>query len=281
MSEPWTTARYLIPPRQCTPDNQNPFSAAGAYEPGFTGLAIIEDGDPFVGLSKTDLFHYKFRRDDPNIEAIVADFLRYENDHGCTPILFFPEDMDIDNFVRHALRTTPPPHVIRDTDPKYLLHSTSLRAGEQILRDQELKSFAVLSRDHPARLDWHGLRSSSLGEPAEYADQINLGLMDNPGGETVQASHAAGRFLSPDDSYTPGFRFYFDGHRIIKDKLDVRIAWTVKVRNRLPLDPYLVAAISVTDVNPRRETENWTPRLFTEQANIVFLQQVNGRKNNS
>ncbi len=263
-----TEMKYVRPPRGCTPGDGNPFSPDGKYGPEWTGLAL-GDGNPFVGTSESGLFHYQFDRNDPNVAAIVADFIRYENEHGRAPMLFFPEDIDVDAWVAHALSVTPLPHVIRDTDPEYLVHSTSVEAGRQILRDRELKSFSRLCREGSSP-SWHHLRSDSLGEPSDYARHINFGPIDSPWVESVAASHADGRFLTPDDPYVPGYRFYVHGHKIIEAGLDVRVAGAVKVRDRLPLDPHLAAAISIQDADPHREAARWTPRMFTQEANNVF-----------
>ena len=49
---------------------------------------------------------------------------------------------------------------------------------------------------------------------------------------------------------------------------------TLKVRDRLPLQPYLVAAATVADVDPQGTVETWTPRLFLERANAWFEEQA-------
>ena len=50
----------------------------------------------------------------------------------------------------------------------------------------------------------------------------------------------------------------------------------LKVRDRLPLDPYLVAAIGVEDLDPDHQVDVWTPRLFHERASALFRERVGG-----
>jgi hypothetical protein len=89
------------------------------------------------------------------------------------------------------------------------------------------------------------------------------------------ASKQAGDFrLDPDTSYTPGVRLYFDLHAIIRDGLGVRDGLhLVKVRNHLPLTPYLLGAVGLEDVAAGDPGKDWTPRLFTQQADRIFEQR--------
>ena len=93
--------------------------------------------------------------------------------------------------------------------------------------------------------------------------------------ETIVASYQAGRFVLDDDAiYEPGVRLYFDNHRIIRDNQIVRDGLhTAKVHKRLPLSPYLLAAIGVHDLDPRRKVKMWTPRLFVERSDEAFWSQ--------
>ena len=54
--------------------------------------------------------------------------------------------------------------------------------------------------------------------------------------------------IEPDAVYTPGVRLYFDVKKIIEDKIATRDGLhLLKVRGRLPLKPYLLAAITADD----------------------------------
>lgn len=264
---------YLKSPSNCTPHDPNPFAKDGMWGTGWTGLALVEDGPLFVGTSRSGLFHYGCPLKNQRAAAIVADFIRYENAHGRTPILFSSKEIDVDAWVQHALAATLLPHVLRDTDPEFLVHSTSLDAGRRILRDGQIKSFARLA-EQGEQPGWHKLRSSSLGEPPDYDLHVNLGSMDDPWVETMPGSHVAGRFLGPDDPYVPGFRFYFPTRKIVEAGLDVRVAGAIRVFDSLPLDPFLAAALCVEDADPTGTASAWTPRSFTARANELFRSRL-------
>jgi len=193
-------------------------------------------------------------------------------------VLFCAEDLDVGVFVVQALDSTPPAHIVRDTDPEYLVHSTSLEASKSILQDGEIKAFARLLREGRAP-DWHKLRSDqSLGEPPEYANYVNLGTIESPWVETVPASHASGRFLTPEDEYEPGMRFYFNDHKIIRAGLDVRAPGaTIKVLDSMPLRPFLIEVVRADDMDLPIRTGKWTPMLFTGAANKAFFTRLNSQ----
>ncbi len=71
-----------------------------------------------------------------------------------------------------------------------------------------------------------------------------------------------------DQPYQPGARFYFDMKRIAEDGLLIRDGSEVKVKNTLPLEPYLiwVATVKVLDLNQA----SVTPRKFAEKADLYF-----------
>jgi hypothetical protein len=107
---------------------------------------------------------------------------------------------------------------------------------------------------------------------------IVFGHPGKPIVECVLASKQRGDFcLDPDARYTPGVRLYLDLHAIIRNGLGVRDGLhLVKVRDHLPLAPYLLDTVGPADIRSGRSGEEWTPRLFTEAADGVF-QQRRGR----
>lgn len=75
--------------------------------------------------------------------------------------------------------------------------------------------------------------------------------------------------------FVPGVRLYFDRHRIIRDGLGTRDgSHTLKAHHRLPLQPYLIAAVCSSDLEPHVSKRRWTIKSFVEQANETFQKQV-------
>ena len=171
--------------------------------------------------------------------------------------------------IDRALRHTPEGPAVRPSDPRWVVHSTARDAWHNIRRCGELQSLAKLSVRGAYT---GGLGLDTFGEPEDYAHYIALGRIYGTGAEHVVASHQKGRIITDDDAeYQPGARLYFDGHRIIQDGLAVRDGvHLLKVRERLPLVPYLCAAVGVKEVDPHGSVSAWTPRLFLERANAHF-----------
>jgi hypothetical protein len=111
-----------------------------------------------------------------------------------------------------------------------------------------------------------------LNEPPEYKDYIMFGGMDSCVPEMVIASSIAGKFvLDEKATFEPGVRLYFDNYRIIRDGLATRDGLHVnKVHLHLPLQPYLLFAVGVDNLDPQRQVKEWTIRNFVERANAAF-----------
>ena len=139
--------QYFRAPEDHSPEDNNLFSDDGSYGPEWIGLSFTPTEDCFYGVTGTGLFFQRLSLKWCNPETVLADFLRYETSQGRKVVLFLRDEMNSDRFVVDALSSTPLPHVIRETDPAILVHSTSLEAGREILLDGEIKSRARLSQE--------------------------------------------------------------------------------------------------------------------------------------
>lgn len=269
--------KYIKAPAGWSYTDRNPFTQDGSYGSEWSSFCLLDrdDNQIFTGQSSNGPFSARFGRRVENLENRLIDFLRYENAHGRTVILSFPEDMDIDDFVAQALSNTPMVNIVRLNDPQVVVHSTTIYAWKSILADGELEAASRLGIE---RGQTHSSQELSeieryyQSEPPEYADYIMLGGMDSTASEMVLASNSVGRFVLNDDAvYEPGARLYFDNYRIITDSLAIRDGLHVmKVHTQLPLTPYLLAAITVDDVDPESKVVTWTLKTFVEKANEVF-----------
>ena len=109
---------------------------------------------------------------------------------------------------------------------------------------------------------------------------VMFGAVDAIGPELVVASFQAGRFVMDEDApYTPGVRLYLNNHQIIRDRRGVRDGLhLIKVHHRLPLAPYLLAAIGAAGLDPGGEVGIWTPRAFVERANAALAQRMSEQR---
>jgi hypothetical protein len=257
--------------------DRNPFTQDGSYDSEWSSFCLLdrEDDQVFTGQSGNGPFSARFGRCVENLEDRLIDFLRYENAHNRTVILSFPKDIDIDDLLARALLKTPRGNVVRPNDPPVVVHSTTTHAWESISADEELRAASRLGIERGQAQDAQEhseIERYYQSEPPEYADYIMLGGMDSTAPEMVLASTSAGRFVLDDHAvYEPGARLYLNNHRIITDGLGTRDGLHVmKVHLQLPLVPYLLAAITVDEIDPEGKIATWTPRIFVEKANEAF-----------
>jgi len=270
-----TNIIYHIAPPGWTHEDPNPFTADGSYGPGWSCFRIREEEDN-RGVNRrweNGLYAYvvgrNWRKDGRGLAIDLADFLRYESMHGRQSIISMPAEMDAQVFVEQTLAETPEWSVVRSYDPKWLIHSTSASNWEAIRACGELRSLARLRME---KVSAGGIGFEHFGEPDDYTEYIMLAKPGVMSPEFVVASQQAGRIITePDTPYMPGARLFFDGHRLIRDGLIVRDGLHMaKVFDHLPLDPYLVAAVTPADLDSEGEVATWTPKTFCLAALEYF-----------
>jgi hypothetical protein len=262
---------YVLAPDGWTPEDPNPFAADGQYGPGWSSARIVHEDEPGAllanGTSPSGLYGFIAGSTLPDLEQRLADFLAYETAHGRAVIVSCPPGGDAQSFVQEALVATGELPDVRPDDPRWLVHSTRAEAWPAIRECGELRAAA---QQGESRLGVGQV--ADFREPDDYAEYVMLGTVDSTASEAVVASRAAGRMvLDPDIPYAPGLRLYFDAHAIIRDGRATRDGLhPLKIRERLPLVPYLVCAAGVAQVDPQGTTAEWTPRLFAELTNAYF-----------
>ncbi len=266
---------YHKAPPEWTPDSDNPFTEDGKYGSQWT-CCIVGRGEKtgwIYGSGENSLFRHGENLEKPGLSFRIADYLRYETLHGRKSILFFPDDINTDSFVSAALSETPNGNKVRESDPKWMVHSTNLKAWESIQKDGALRALSVLLGEGK---DVVTIGFDQFDEPKEFGEYIMFGRIDNVNSEHIVSSQQKGKiYTAADAPYKPGVRLYFNHHKIIKDGLAVRDGMhQVKVHKRLPLSPYLVAAVSVNAVDPEGLVKEWTPNRFWRAANEQFLSKL-------
>lgn len=112
-----------------------------------------------------------------------------------------------------------------------------------------------------------------LGDPIELRDYILFA--NGTTGEIVVNSKQKNRIEMDENSeYITGARLYFDMKKIAEDGLLVRDGGEMKVKDRLPLEPYLLFTATWGKIG--LESEKSTPRVFAEAADKYFTQQNRG-----
>lgn len=156
--------------------------------------------------------------------------------------------------------------LFRESDYPYMVHSTTLQNWDSIQKDGAIFS--------PNMLKMKGRTVQEIGlkallEPNDYSDYIMLDKPDGCGELVVNSRNLGHICLNPTCSYTPGVRLYFDVKKMIADRIVVRDGFHIlKVKDKLPLNHYLLLAITAEDFPLNID---WTPTLFTEKANRLFF----------
>jgi hypothetical protein len=272
-----TRVDYIVAPDGWDHREPNPFTSDGTYDAGWSCFQILDgpEGTFYSGRGASGLYAAALWSGEPTLADRLADFLRYEAWHARRTIVAGPAGMDVESIVKRALAATPEASVVRRSDPRWAVHSTTRAGWDAIRVCGELRSVAAL-RDAGHQVS--PLGAELLGEPEEYAEYVMLGPIGHASSEIVAASQLEGAMVADENApYQPGARLYFDCHGIIRAGIAVRDGLhLVKVRERLPLDPHIVAVITPADLGPEGTTREWTPRTFTEAANARFLEHRRG-----
>ena len=155
--------------------------------------------------------------------------------------------------------------LLRDNEPAILVHSTPMNNWEQIKCDGMLKSWNILkAKKIIAEEQPIGIR---LGDPTDFSDYIMFG--GGITGEIVVSSKQQQKIVMDENAeYLTGARLYFDAKRIAQDGLLIRDGCHLKVKDRLPLEPYLIWAATWETIGLASQIS--TPRIFSDQADRQF-----------
>ncbi len=159
---------------------------------------------------------------------------------------------------------------LRESEPAVLVHSTLMNSWKQIKNDGLLKSWNRLKLENIiSEASPIGIK---LGDLSDFSDYIMFG--GGVAGEIVVNSKQKGKIeMDVDSEYLTGARLYFDSAKIAESGLLVRDGCHLKVKDTLPLNPYLIWAATWDVIG--LESQVSTPRIFTEQADRTFKKLFN------
>lgn len=245
-----------------TESNINPITKS-EYDSSWFVLVLSCDIDTamIVGANNGCAYTMKISKQlHDDWKMAIGDFIGYCNANNLNGILAITEDEynDIQNYyVGHNNNET----TLRDYEPKILVHSTSMENWIQIQTDGILKSWNRLNITDKEPI------GKQLGDPVHFSDYIMFG--GGVSGEIVVNSKQTGKIIMDIDAeYKTGARLYFDAEKIAKDGLLVRDGAHIKVKDCLPLEPYLIWAATWHKVG--LESQISTPRIFAELSDEKF-----------
>ncbi|MGE0623202.1 MAG: hypothetical protein AB7O54_11330 [Pseudomonadales bacterium] len=247
--------------------SENPFSDEGRYDGSWSAFFIIDRQYQMSEHLAGDLFCHYCGLNEAMLMPRLADYLRYEAAQNRNKIVACPPSIRHDDLIRQALEETPAQEFIRTTDPRWIIHSTTLDRGKRILSDGAIKSQQLLLEE--GCLSDHQPGYVSFREPTDYLNHVNFGAITSPWAEAVVRSNQTGEFASFDQPYKPGIRFYVDAHKLIEDRRVLRVgAPHLKAEGLVLLQDYVVGWVSADDFPEHTE---WTPISFTKAADELFL----------
>jgi len=254
------------------PTDNNPFLADGSY--GEKWSAFIYDES--IKNSYTNVYPdtkvYSLvvkPQSDKEFERLT-DFVIYETSYDRNVILKIPDNISESIVDKLETSIKNSKNIIRATDVKWLVHSTTKQLWEEIKKVGKLLSPSCLKR---CGKEVNEIGLKALLEPVDYSNFIMLDVLDGCGELVVNSRQRGHICLDPNIEYIPGVRIYFNAHKIISDGLATRDGLHVlKVFERLSLDKYMVLVIKDTMLI----RQVWTPTVYTQFSNEFFLKKVGG-----
>ena len=245
-----------------TESNINPITKS-EYDSSWLVLVIssVMDTAMIVGANNGCAYTIKINKQIHNDwKMAIGDFIGYCGANNLNGILAITEDeySEVQTYYDgHSYNET----ILRAYETPILIHSTSMENWYQIQKDGMLKSWNNLSISEKEPI------GKQLGDPVHFSDYIMFG--GGVSGEIVVNSKQSGKIVMDIDAeYKTGARLYFDAEKIAKDGLLVRDGAHIKVKNCLPLEPYLIWTATWEKVG--LESQISTPRIFAELSDEKF-----------
>ncbi len=230
-------------------------------------LTDSKEYQQFVGTSKDCVYTVKTSRfQHADWKMAAGDFISFNQAQGKHIILVMSklEMLEVEkHYTGHSYNEAS----LRDSEPSVLIHSTPMSNWLKIKKDGMLKSWNRLKQEDAVReIQPIG---TQLGDPREFSDYIMFG--GGVTGEIVVHSKQQGKIIMNENAtYVTGARLYFDAKKMAQDGLLIRDGCHLKVKDQLPLSPYLIwsATWNVLGLNEQVST----PRIFSSLADQRFHQ---------
>ena len=194
----------------------------------------------------------------------VGDFISFNETNAKNIILVLTElEHKAVNVYYEGHRYNEP--FLRKGEPLALVHSTPMNSWKQIDQNGMLKSWNKLKAERAVEEEYPiGIQ---LGDPVDFSDYIMFG--GGVTGEIVVNSKQQGKIaMDVNTDYLTGARLYFNAEKMAQDGLLVRDGCHLKVKDTLPLEPYLLFAATWENIG--LESQVSTPKIFSEKADEAF-----------
>lgn len=247
-------------------NNINPITGR-EYDNSWIILALTDSREYKQMCGRHNGCAYTIKLSRPNNshwEMSVGDFIGFCEANDKNAILAMSgTDLELakKHYGRHQYNET----FLRENEPPVLIHSTPLNNWGQIRHDGMLKSWNLLQKEKNIAEDKP--IGAALGDPADFSDYIMFG--NGITGEIIVNSKQQGRIIMDENAeYPTGARLYFDAEKMAQDGLLLRDGCHFKVKDTLPLAPYLIWAATWDTIGLKSRIS--TPKIFAEQADKQF-----------
>ena len=235
-------------------------------------IAMLMDSEyeSMCGRGERGAYTLKLSRQKSSWPMRIGDLLSYAELENIHVILLLSQE-ELDEVKRCYQGRNCRETFLRPDEKKVMVHSTTLESWECIRREGCLKSWNLARKD--GDLNEEKPIGHILGDPEDFRDYIMFG--SGLSCEIVVASKQAGKMMfDPDAPYASGARLYLDAEKMAADGLLVRDGNHRKVKDRLPLEPYLLWTATGENLGlPDRTT---TPAIFAQKADSMFEKLFSG-----
>ena len=246
----------------------NPITNA-PYDDSWIAYCLTDASDyrMMVGKHNSSVYTAKVSRNYSGWKMPVCDFLQFQTSRNKNIILSIAQH-DLEEAERRYSGHSYCDPYLRDYEPHTLIHSTTYENWLCIKNDGCLKSWNKLKEEKPL---WENDPiGQKLGDPVDFRDFIMLSD-DSVSSELVVLSKQNGQIIMDQDmKYKTGVRLYFDIQKIAEDGLLIRDGIHLKVKDTLPLKPYLLWYAAWDKVGLSSNIS--TPKEFTEKSNLTFYE---------
>lgn len=230
-------------------------------------LSVCTDNDYSVlsGSFIASLYHIMVNKQHhSDWRMAVGDFVSFCEDNKLNGVLVLSEDEFNDVLSYYSGHRYNDPF-LRDDEPRYLVHSTTYDNYLHILGAGSLMSWNKLKLKNPDFEDKPVGRM--FGDPCHFSDYVMLG--SGVSCEIVVKTKQSDKFdMDIDSEYLTGARLYFDAKKMAEDGLLIRDGAHLKVKDELPLKPYLLYAATWEKIGLTSQIS--TPRIFSEVSDRAF-----------
>lgn len=216
------------------------------------------------GGREASVYILRVSKNYPYWKMSLMDFINFYDSNK--NIILSISDDDLESAENYYLGHHYNEKELRSYEPEVLIHSTTTANWESIQEDSCLKSWNILKSENKHTESTP--IGKQLGDPKDFSDYIMFSGGATSSEIVVLSKQHNKIIMNQDMKYKTGIRLYFDSKKIARDGLLIRDGCHLKVKDKLPMEPYLLWVADWKSVGLRNQIS--TPAEFTAKANNMF-----------